>query len=188
MVKENTVPVAANKVRNMLKDRLPYRWGGHLVQNCDGFQPKVVKAVSRYMGWEASERMRLSVAADAGGIEVIRASYYRRGVPPHIHDEYSISVVLRGGLAFDHCGSRLDAPPGAISCVNPGEVHNGFACRGEEWNFISLLVPAPLVRQTLARIDCNAAAPDVASRVIVDPEMRQRLLELHNCLESSRDT
>lgn len=172
----------------MLKDRLPYSWWLHLVQNCDGFQPKVVKAVSRYMGWEASERMHLSVAADVGGIEVIRASFYRRGVPPHIHDEYSISVVLRGGLAFDHRGSRLDAPPGAISCVNPGEVHNGFACRGEEWNFISLLVPAPLVRRTLALIDGNVGAPDVASRVIVDPEMRKRLLGLHTCLESCRES
>src|SRR5215475_6131192 len=72
-------------------------------------------------------RVSVSLATDVGGIELMHACFDGRGVPPHIHDEYSISIPLRGGLGFDFQGSRHLAPSRVISCIAPGEVHNAYA-------------------------------------------------------------
>jgi AraC-like DNA-binding protein len=134
-----------------------------------------------------SERVRFAVAADVGGIELMHADFHRRGVPPHLHDEYSLSVSLRGGLAFDHRGSKHSAPSGVISCINPGEVHNGYAARGEEWAFVNLLVPPAMVREIMGQLDCPAELPDVPQRVISDTPVAQQLIALHGRLEAVGD-
>ncbi len=134
-----------------------------------------------------SENIRFSVAVDVGNIELMHAKFHRRGVPPHLHNEYSIGVSLRGGLAFDHRGSKHSAPTGVISCINPGEVHNAYAARGEEWAFVSLLIPPELVREILSQLDCALELPDVPQRVIADPNMAGQLIALHGRLEASAD-
>jgi len=127
--------------------------------------------------------VRFSIASDVGGIELIHATFNRGSVPPHFHDEFSISVPLRGGLAFDHRGSKHSAPSGVISCTPPGEVHNAYAARGDHWEFICLLIPAALVSELID----GTRLPDLPKRVIADPAMAQRLIALHKRLEVDGD-
>jgi len=126
---------------------------------------------------------RFSIASDVGGIELIHATFNGGSVPPHFHDEFSISVPLRGGLAFDYRGSKHSAPSGVISCTPPGEVHNAYAARGAHWQFICLLVPVALVSDLVE----GTRLPDLPKRVIADPAMVQRLIALHNRLEIDGD-
>lgn len=130
------------------------------------------------------EAVRISIAHDVGGIELLHARLDGRSVPPHMHDEYSISVALRGGLSFDFRGSRHAAPSGVISCVAPGEVHNATAANGGRWEFLNLLVPAKLVRDVLSGIGWTDRLPDLPERVVADPKLARRLIALHHLLET----
>jgi AraC-like DNA-binding protein len=144
----------------------------------------VYEAMPAQSSWE---EFRLSIAADVGRIELISAQFHRRGVPPHLHDEYSISVTLRGGLAFDHRGSKHSAPSGVISCIPPGEIHNAYAARGDDWAFVSLLIPTAAVREILNDRECAANLPDLPARVVADPVMARHLMLLHERLEAGGD-
>jgi AraC-like DNA-binding protein len=46
----------------------------------------------------------------------------------HIHAEYQLVLVQRGGRLFHHRGETIEAGPGQIVLVEPGEVHAG-RCR-----------------------------------------------------------
>jgi AraC-like DNA-binding protein len=133
------------------------------------------------------EQVRLSVAADVGRIEVMHALLNRLSVPPHMHEEYSLSVTLRGGLGFDFRGSRHLAPSGVISCVAPGEVHNAFAAHGNRWEFVNLAVPTAVVRGVLSSLEWPETLPDLPRRVVADPEMVCGFTALHRLLESGGD-
>ena len=133
------------------------------------------------------EDIRLSVATDVGCIELMHARLDRRPVPPHIHDEYSISVTLRGGLAFDFKGSKHLAASGIISCVAPGEVHNAYAARDGRWEFLNLLVPTLVVKETLGSLDWSESLPDLPHRVVADPGLVRRLVALHRLLTATGD-
>ena len=129
--------------------------------------------------------IRFSIAADVGGIELIHGVFHRQGVPPHIHNEYSLGVPLRGGLAFEHRGSKHSAPSGVISCTSPGEVHNAYAARGAQWEFICLLIPAAVVSEIL---EGTGRLPDLPQRVIADSTMVARLTALFGQLENEGDS
>ncbi len=138
-------------------------------------------------GRPASEAIRFSVARDLGGIELIHARFHRRGLPPHWHEEYSIGVSLRGGLAFDHRGTKHSAPSGVISCLAPGEVHNSYSAGGEDWEFVALLVPTKVAQGVLEDRECRTHLPDLPRRVVADPGMANRLVSLYGYLTDERD-
>jgi len=135
-------------------------------------------------GWE---EIRLSVAVDVGRIELLHARINRSTIPPHFHDEYSISVTLRGGLGFEFRGASHSAPSGVISCVAPGEVHNAYAPAGGKWEFINLLVPTAVVQEVLASLDWRENLPDLPRRVVADPGLVGAFIHFHRLLESSGD-
>lgn len=135
----------------------------------------------------ASESITFSVAPDVGNIELLHARVERRGLAPHWHEEYSVSVSLRGGLAFDFRGSRHSAQSGIISCIPPGEVHNAYAATGECWEFVSFLVPAAAVREILNGIECADPLPGFGDRLVSDTGTAARLISLHNLLAGSGD-
>jgi AraC-like DNA-binding protein len=134
------------------------------------------------------DQTRFSVAEDVGGVELIYARYRNYRVPFHIHDGYSIGVSLRGGLAFDHCGSKCTAPSGVISALEPYQVHNAYAAGEHGWEFISMLFPLEVVRGVVFEGSGANSLPCLPQRVIYDAELARGLVALHNQLESSHDS
>lgn len=130
---------------------------------------------------------RFQVARDVGGIELLHANYSRFELPNHLHDGYSISVTMDGGLEFDHRGSKHRAPSGVISAVEPGDIHNARGM-GETWSFINFMVPVEVAKGAVGEITDSETLPGFAQRVIVDSELTQRLIHLHQRLETSEDT
>jgi AraC-like DNA-binding protein len=133
------------------------------------------------------DQTRFSVAEDVGGIELIYARYRNYRVPPHIHDGYSIGVSLRGGLAFDHRGSKHTAPSGVISAIEPYQVHNAYAAGEHGWEFIAMLFPVEVVGSAVFEGSGADSLPCLPKRVIRDAESARRLVMLHDRLENSRD-
>jgi len=118
---------------------------------------------------------------------LMHARFNGRSVPPHIHDEYSISITLRGGLAFDYRGTKHSAPAGVISCVAPGETHSASPASGDRWAFLNFLVPNAVVREVLSSLERPDVLPDLPRRVVVDAEMVRRLVALYRLLKGSGD-
>jgi AraC-like DNA-binding protein len=131
---------------------------------------------------------RFSFAEDVGGIELMYASYRWHRFPLHFHDSYSISVSVRGGLAFDARGSKYVAHSGVISAIDPAEVHNAYPATDGGWTFLCLLVPPEVVRSFMAQAGAGGALPSFTTRVIDDDEMARRLTRLHRTLETSPDS
>ena len=48
------------------------------------------------------ESTRFHVAADVGDLELLFAWYVNHRFAPHAHEGYSIGVMLRGAMGFDH--------------------------------------------------------------------------------------
>jgi AraC-like DNA-binding protein len=130
------------------------------------------------------ESLRVSFADDLGGIELAEARLHKRRFDRHFHDGYSVGVSLKGGLAFDLGGSKHVAPTGAISVLNPGDMHNSYAAGDDGWDFICFLIPVPVFCEFSSKI---GGIPEFPRRAIVESPLARRLVELYRILESSRD-
>jgi AraC-like DNA-binding protein len=54
-----------------------------------------------------------------------------RSFPPHTHDQYGLGVILAGAHASRSDRRQVEAGPGSLIFVNPGEVHDGRAIGGQ---------------------------------------------------------
>jgi len=61
-----------------------------------------------------------------------------RAFPRHTHDQFGIGVVDCGGHASWSGRGQVEAGPGNLICVNPGEVHDGRAIgdRSRSWRIL----------------------------------------------------
>ncbi|HLK67704.1 MAG TPA: AraC family transcriptional regulator [Bryobacteraceae bacterium] len=136
---------------------------------------------------EPRDVARVSIAQDVGGIELFYASYRRHRFDAHFHDDFSLGVSLRGGLAFDHRGSKHVAPTGVISAINPSDLHNSYPANDEGWTIVCLLIPAAIFRNVISEISERDLVPAFRQRVIDDALMARRIVHLHRTLELSSD-
>jgi AraC-like DNA-binding protein len=143
--------------------------------------------VSSEMETVTSEHLRVGFAHDVGGIELVHARLQRLSFDNHFHDGYSIGVILRGGLAFDHGGSKHTAPAGVISVLNPGDVHNAYAAGKDGWAFVCFMVPAPVICEIASDALGRQRTPEFRQRAIIDASLGRRLVDLYRILDSSED-
>jgi AraC-like DNA-binding protein len=54
-----------------------------------------------------------------------------RPFPPHTHDQYGLGVIDAGGHVSRSDRRQVEAGPGSLIFVNPGEVHDGRAIGGQ---------------------------------------------------------
>ncbi len=108
-----------------------------------------------------------------GGIDAMSATTSRT-YPRHTHDQYGIGVVDRGGHASLSGRGQVEAGPGSLIFVNPGEVHDGRAIGGRprSWRML-YFEPAALVG---FRDDVLEGATEVlsfAAPVFADERLRR---------------
>ena len=145
--------------------------------------------MSALAGWQAEPRdvTRIGYAKDVGGIELLYAAYRKLRFDVHFHEDFSVGVSLRGGLAFDQGGSKYVAPSGVISAINPMDPHNSYPATDEGWTIVCLLVPIAIMRMIVSEIGERERTPAFRHRVIDDEAMARRLVQLHRVLETSVD-
>jgi AraC-like DNA-binding protein len=116
-------------------------------------------------------------------LELLHASRVTHDYPRHMHEEYSIAVVLRG-IEITNCrGTDHKAGRGDLLLINAEEVHSNKSI-GSEYRLIKV---RPKTLQRVAR-DLGAsaiAAPYFSQLVVNDSFLFRRLLYLHLKLEQN---
>ncbi|GJD62749.1 AraC family ligand binding domain-containing protein [Methylobacterium frigidaeris] len=76
------------------------------------------------------------------GLEAVSISS-DRAFPRHAHDHYGIGVILPGGHRSWSGIGAVEAFPGDLISVNPGEIHDGLPVRAQSraWQMLSLDPP-----------------------------------------------
>jgi AraC-like DNA-binding protein len=81
-------------------------------------------------------------AAHFTGVEGLQAVSGRsaHSFPRHTHDNFGIGLVVSGGQISASGRGQVEAGPGNVITVNPGEVHDGTPVRGEprQWHMFYL--------------------------------------------------
>lgn len=120
-----------------------------------------------------TEHIRYLATASAG-IDAMTAAT-ARAYPKHVHDQYGIGVVDAGGHASASDRRQVEAGPGQLIFVNPGEVHDGRAIGGRPRAWRMLYFDPALIEQARADIADGARRPlTFASAVFGDERVRRR--------------
>jgi AraC-like DNA-binding protein len=95
-----------------------------------------------------------------------------RSFPRHTHDQYGIGVMIRGVQASASDARQVEAGPGNLIFVNPGEVHDGHARGGTSraWRML-YLDPALLLDAQRDVLEGADRAFDFPAPVAVDPAL-----------------
>ena len=80
-----------------------------------------------------------ALACHTPGLSAVRASS-SQAFPRHMHDEFGIGVILSGAQRSASGRGPVEAGPGALITVNPGEVHDGIPLSesGRRWHMLYL--------------------------------------------------
>lgn len=109
------------------------------------------------------------VAVNIGGTrhDVIRAAFGERGFRRHFHETYSIGVMRRGVNVFALGRRLVEVNVGAVSIVNPGEVHDGGRT-GAPWAY-DCVFPSQELMSEIAPACGVAGHPVFSAACIQDP-------------------
>lgn len=78
--------------------------------------------------------------------------------PRHTHDDFGIGLVVSGGQVSASGRGQVEAGPGNLITVNPGEVHDGTPIRGEPRQWHMFYLSPGLVDEITAGLDGGRAA------------------------------
>lgn len=112
-----------------------------------------------------------------------------RSFPRHTHDQYGIGVVDAGGHASAGDAGKVEAGPGSLIFVNPGEVHDGWAIDGAPRTWRMLYFDPVLLLDVLADIrDESPRAFSFAAPVAMDQRLRSLFDAAFRQARSSTET
>ncbi len=105
--------------------------------------------------------------------------------PPHLHEEFSIAVILRGIESITCRGATHEARSGDLLLISAEEVHSNKSV-GSEYRLIKV---RPQTLERIANELGQASLESCFNRIIVnDPLLFRRFLQLHLKLERNVST
>lgn len=117
-------------------------------------------------------------ASTYGGIEAVEADT-TRAFKRHIHLQYGLGVIDRGAQKSASGRGVVEAGPGNVITVNPGEVHDGLPLgdKGRAWRMLYLepSVWAPMAQEVAGD---GAAQFEFHRPVVADAALAAEVLEL----------
>jgi AraC-like DNA-binding protein len=87
-----------------------------------------------------------------------------RSFARHTHDQYGMGIIDAGGHRSLSDRQTVEAGPGSIICVNPGEVHDGHAIGGQARQWRMLYVDPRQMHSALSQIEAGDHAQLVFER------------------------
>lgn len=105
--------------------------------------------------------------AKLAGVEAVEADS-DHVFPKHTHEQYGVGVIHRGAQTSLSGRGTVDAEPGNIITVNPGEVHDGapLGDRGRSWRM--LYFDPEVVADVIADIDEGRSGRDEFRHPVLD--------------------
>ncbi len=116
-------------------------------------------------------------AAHSTGVEGLQAVSGRSAhcFPRHTHDDFGIGLVVSGGQISASGRGQVEAGPGNVITVNPGEVHDGKPVRGEPRQWHMFYLSPALIDKIGEGLDVGkAAALEFHHPVMADGEAASR--------------
>jgi AraC-like DNA-binding protein len=116
-------------------------------------------------------------------LELFHGSNMTHDYPPHVHEEYSILLLLKGAETHISRGATYTALPGQLMLNNADEAHSSSSLAAE-YRIIRIGL------KTLSQIGAEVFGPKFGTPyfcrpVVNDPLSFQRLLNLHQRLEQN---
>ncbi|WP_426240582.1 AraC family ligand binding domain-containing protein [Pararhizobium sp. DWP1-1-3] len=130
-------------------------------------------------------RMRQCAIKGVEAVEADTAHSFAR----HTHDQFGVGVILRGAQKSASGRGPVEAGPGDMITVNPGEVHDGHPIGGEGRSWRMLYFDPSVIAQAVLDI-CEGRPEDfVFSRpVMSDGSAARRLLPVYAAMTQMRET
>lgn len=116
-------------------------------------------------------------------LELLKVSNSTYDYPPHIHEEYSIGLMLKGTETHICRGTSRTALPGSLILINAEEVHSNKSLK-TEYRVIKIR-PETLSRIAFEVAERNVETAYFPDSVVKDSLIFRRLLNLHLKLEQN---
>ncbi len=126
------------------------------------------------------EKVKIWQPAFSNDILLSHSDYDKFCFEPHVHQDFHIGLIEQGSQTFFHKGKTHQLGPGAISLLNPDEVHDGAGPESGYKVRVFNLPPSWLAGQLGGENYFKHALSD-------DPMLYQQLLILHQWLEREPD-
>lgn len=130
-----------------------------------------------------SWRLRYWQVPHLDNLELLHASDITYQYPPHMHEEYSIVLILQGAETTTYRGTSCRSYPGSLLLFNADEVHSSTSV-GTEYRILKIGSKA-LNQIALELSGHNLDRPYFPKLVTNDPLMFRVLLRLHLKLEQN---
>lgn len=117
-----------------------------------------------------------------GGLELMRARFFRFKFAPHVHDETMIVVTGSGTGQPYFRGEVHRIVPGDVVALRPGEPHEGGPALNSTWRYRSFYVTSGIMARVAQEL---GSVPQFAGGVIHDPAAASALRAAHVALEES---
>lgn len=116
------------------------------------------------------------------GLELTRTHTTLAAQPRHLHDEYQVGVIQKGGGVFHYRRERHTVFAGQIAVVQAEEAHSCFTNFHEGWSYSILYVTPSLFSDVLSENRKNLAAyfSVLSFRNVA---LAKAVLELFRCFE-----
>jgi AraC-like DNA-binding protein len=112
-----------------------------------------------------------------------------RSFPRHTHDQYGIGVIDSGGHASSSGRGPVQAGPGSLICVNPGEMHDGHAIgkRPRHWRLL-YIEPVWMAQACADVIEGTAPEFEFHEPVFIDDRIRRLIDAAFACTSEATAT
>lgn len=115
------------------------------------------------------------------------ASFSRHSFPLHIHDTFTLGVVVSGVNRFWNRGANHYATRNTICVVNPDEPHTGGTCTPDGFSYLNLYIPDDLFIAAARDLSLHVT-PRFSSQIITDGEAMRAMVSLCRTLRASTST
>lgn len=130
-------------------------------------------------------RMRKCAIEGVEAVEADTAHSFGR----HTHDQYGIGVIIRGAQKSASGRGPVEAGPGDMITVNPGEVHDGHPIGGEGRSWRMLYFDPDVIAHAVLDIGQGQANDfEFSQPVMHDRRAAQRLLPVYAAMTQMQET
>ena len=128
-------------------------------------------------------RLRYWKVPHLDNLELLHAANITYEYPPHVHEEHSIGLMLKGTEVTTCRGATFTAVPGMVVLINADEVHSSKSNK-TEYRIIKVR-PRALKQIALELFGQHPEGPCFPKLVINDRLVYRQLLDLHLRLEQN---
>ncbi len=135
------------------------------------------------------DQVRFWHAARFEEMECLAARFIDHHYPKHMHDTYSIGVIIAGAEEFHYKGQKYVAPAGSIAALDPHEAHDGYPEKSSGGFVYRMMYPSiDLMADIYRDLTGKDNLPFFSDVIYKNDQMAQRLLGLHAVLDQAHDS